>query len=156
MNTDPMQVDLAMDLAVSAHKDQVDDAGKAYILHPLRLMMKFEDVSHQVAALLHDVLEDTGYTREYLIAAGIHETTVEALVALKRVKGESYSDYITRLSKNPIAVQVKMADIEDNINVLRLGTLTDYHLRRVRKYHEAWSRLSAHRNSSCPSLGAEA
>ncbi|MFO8101532.1 MAG: hypothetical protein R6U37_05110 [Dehalococcoidia bacterium] len=46
------------------------------------------------------------------------------------------------MKTNDLAVKVKKADIEDNLNISRLPTLTDKDIDRVRKYHEAWDRLA--------------
>ncbi len=51
-------------------------------------------------------------------------------------------DFIDRAKTNPLAAKVKKADIEDNINVLRLGKLEAKDLERVKKYHMAWHRLT--------------
>jgi len=60
----------AIEIAVTAHKDQVDKAGKPYILHPLRLMFKMQTENEMIAAALHDVVEDTDWTIQRLEAEG--------------------------------------------------------------------------------------
>ncbi len=46
-------------------------------------------------------------------------------------------DYVRNIKTNPIATAVKLADLADNSNPQRLGTLTEKDLSRVEKYHEA-------------------
>ena len=42
-------------------------------------------------------------------------------------------------------MQKGIADIEDNINVLRLESIGEEDLARVAKYHRAWKKLQARR-----------
>ena len=135
-------IEKALAIALKAHTGQVDKAGRAYILHPLRLMMKLEDESDQAAALLHDVIEDTDYTAEALKEEGIPDQIVAAVSALSKNAGEDYEAFVDRAGRNPIARKVKLADLEDNMNILRLETVNDKDLERLRKYHAAWKKLA--------------
>ena len=56
----------AMKLCFEAHKDQVDKSGVPYVFHPFHLAEQMQDEQTTVAALLHDVAEDSGYTLEDL------------------------------------------------------------------------------------------
>ena len=49
----------AIAIATEAHAGQVDKAGEAYILHALRLVLAVETTEERMAAVLHDVVEDT-------------------------------------------------------------------------------------------------
>ena len=49
----------AIEIAVEAHKGQTDKAGMPYILHPLRLMFQMKTDNEKIAAVLHDVVEDS-------------------------------------------------------------------------------------------------
>lgn len=106
----------ALKVAYEAHKPQVRDGGNTpYIVHPFRVSMVMNDETSQVVALLHDVVEDTKVTLKDLGMMFPKEVT-EAVDALSRRKDEKYFDYINRLSKNEIAVDVKIADIMDNLS----------------------------------------
>ena len=48
---------------------------------------------------------------------GFSEDVLEALIAITKTKKESYSDYIERVSKNDYATQVKIADLEHNMDI---------------------------------------
>ncbi|HKL35664.1 MAG TPA: HD domain-containing protein, partial [Salegentibacter sp.] len=66
---DKKQIRKAFDTAVEAHKDQRRKSGEAYIFHPIAVakIVASEiglDSTSIVAALLHDVVEDTIYTLE--------------------------------------------------------------------------------------------
>lgn len=136
-------IETALAIALEAYAGKTDKAGKPYILHPLRLMAKMTGEEAMAAAMLHDVIEDSEITADDLRQRGMPEGVVWAVKCLTRNDGESYADFIERVRQNPFAVAIKLADIEDNLNVLRLNTLTDADLRRVEKYHRAWHRLKA-------------
>ena len=60
----------AYEVAEKAHRDQKRESGEPYIIHPLHVCMnltKFKaDGSSLCAGLLHDVVEDTEYTIDYI------------------------------------------------------------------------------------------
>jgi (p)ppGpp synthase/HD superfamily hydrolase len=109
----------AIILASRAHRGQVDKAGKPYILHVLRVMLRQETETAQIVAVLHDVLEDTSVTMENLRAAGFSSEICEAVDALTRRPGEAYDAMISRVAANPLARVVKLADLEDNMDPRR-------------------------------------
>lgn len=135
-------IDAAIALACRVHAGQVDKSGKPYILHPLRLMLKFDDEDAQVVSVLHDVVEDSDATLEDLRALGISEDAIEAIDCLSKRPGEQYNDFISRIIPNELARKVKIADIEDNLDLTRLPKLSEKDLLRVAKYHQALRRLS--------------
>ncbi|HEX5836347.1 MAG TPA: hypothetical protein VFY26_00860 [Anaerolineales bacterium] len=134
-------IETSLQIALRAYAGKVDKAGREYILHPLRVMAKMRTELEMSAALLHDVLEDSEITAEELLAEGIPAQVVEAVQRLTKNENEDYMDFVARAGKNRIAAAVKLADIEDNIDVLRLSSLDETDLARVRKYHAAWRLL---------------
>ncbi len=136
-------IEKSLEIALKAYAGQKDKAGKTYILHPLRIMAKMQTEYEMSAALLHDVIEDSDYTAEDLISEGIPSDVVIAVELLSKVKGESYDQFVDRVLQNPLATKIKIADIEDNINVLRLKSIRDNDLERIAKYHKAWLKLMA-------------
>ncbi|MFK3798503.1 GTP pyrophosphokinase [Pseudomonas sp. NPDC088444] len=148
-------LDTAIALACKAHAGQVDKSGKPYILHPLRLMLRFDDEDAQIASVLHDVVEDSDVTLEALREAGISERVIEAIDCLTKRPGEVYEDFIARILSNPLARRVKIADIRDNLDLTRLPTVTEKDLQRAAKYHRALSSLlGAGDDSAVTSLGS--
>ena len=131
----------AIEIASTAHKEQTRLDGSPYILHPLRLMFQLEGEMQRMAAVLHDVVEDTEWTFEDLKKEGFDAELIEALVCLTRREGESYKEFIDRLAPNPVARTVKIADLEDNMNLKQLDRVTDSDLKRTAKYHKHWKRL---------------
>lgn len=131
----------AIALAVTAHTGQRDKAGAPYILHPLRMMLKMVTVDEQMAAVLHDVIEDCGVTAEQLAAEGFSPAVIDAVLALtKRTTGgadEPYDAFIQRAARNPIARRVKLADLEDNMDLSRIPHPTAKDFARIERYKAA-------------------
>jgi (p)ppGpp synthase/HD superfamily hydrolase len=138
-------LDDAIALAVKAHSGIKDRGGQPYILHPLRLMMRMETEAERMVAVLHDVVEDTSITFDELRAQGFSSDVIAALDCLTRRKAvnETYEQFIERIAPNPLARKVKLADLEDNMNVLRLPSLGDEDGKRLAKYRASWARLKA-------------
>jgi len=131
----------AIAIAVAAHRGQVDKAGAPYILHPLRVMFAMTTDEERIAAVLHDVLEDCGWTLDGLRERGLPESVLQALDGLTRREGESYEAFVARAAANPIARRVKLADLEDNMDLRRLAELTPRDAERLARYHRAWALL---------------
>ena len=131
----------AMSIAVTAHKGQVDKAGKPYILHPLRLMFKMNSESEMIAAVLHDVVEDTDWTFEMLKAEGFGEEVLDALRLLTHDKKVPYKNYLEAIKTNKIALRVKIADLKDNLDIKRIARpkLRDY--ARIAEYLKYYNEL---------------
>ena len=127
----------AIEIAVKAHSDQKRKNGDPYILHPIRVLLKMETEEEKIIAILHDVVEDTVITEKDLIAAGFSDKVICMLQVLTHAKEESYDKYIDRILYYPTARKVKMADLQDNMNLDELPEITDYDIRRTQKYIKA-------------------
>lgn len=135
------QFQIALELAVEKHKNQTDKAGNPYILHPLHVMENVNSKEGKIVAILHDIIEDTDITENYLLKIGLSKRIVDAVVALTRSKDMDYQEYIKNLSSNPLAKEVKLADLEHNMDLKRLPTLEEKDLERNRKYQIAYHYL---------------
>lgn len=124
----------AISIAANAHEGDVDKGGEPYILHPLRLMMQFESDNYRIVAVLHDVIEDSFVGLNDLEKEGFSLCVTQALSALTRKKHQSYDEYINRVSNNPVAKAIKIADLKDNLNLLRLVEFGEADSKRVKKY----------------------
>lgn len=133
-----MTLERAIEIAAAAHAGQVDKGGHPYILHPLRVMLAVSERA-RVVAVLHDVIEDGGHL-DRMDALSSEE--FDALDALTRRRGEPWDDYLGRVEANPLAVEVKLADLRDNMDVTRLrAPLTMKDWARLEKYRAAHERL---------------
>jgi len=135
----------AIALAVKTHQGQVDKAGQPYILHPLRVMFRLEGETERMVAVLHDVVEDSDLTFDDLRRMGFTEQVIEALDGVTRRPDETYQEFVNRSQCNPISCQVKLADLEDNMDIRRLSTLpTEKDWERLKRYRQAWEQLRNH------------
>ena len=132
----------AIELAKQHHKGQKDKAGKPYINHPLRVMNQVESEEEKIVAVLHDIVEDTNISLNDLRNEGFSEEVVSAVECLTKQDGENYDSYIERISFNPLAVKIKLADLEDNRDLTRLPEVTDKDLERLEKYDKALEKLT--------------
>lgn len=128
----------AIQLALQAHHGTVQKNGQPYILHPLTLMTRFHDEAGQMVAVLHDVVEDTTITLDDLVIRGYSSQVVEAVEALTRRSDETYTAFIERISHNRLAIRVKLADLEHNMDIRRLLSVTEQDLSRLEQYRQAW------------------
>lgn len=134
-------LDKAIEVACKVHAGQIDKAGRPYILHPLRLMLKLQCEIEMMVAVLHDVVEDSDVSLDDLKAYGFAEQIIEAVDCLSRRQNESYESFIVRVSENQLARKVKIEDIKDNMDLTRLETVCEKDLLRVEKYHRALQSL---------------
>ena len=134
------QLRKALELAYEKHKNQVDKAGKPYFLHPVMVALNDGlEEKEKIVAILHDIIEDTDITEKDLLDIGFDDDIVEAVVLLTRDKNMTYYDYIRKIkySNNTLAYWVKMADLEDNMDLSRLKNATDKDKERVKRYQKA-------------------
>lgn len=128
----------AIILATNAHRGQTDKAGEPYVLHPLRVMFTFPPymLRERITAVLHDTLEDTALTEDDLQREGVPAECIYAIKLLTysdhdKMNAMTYLDFVNRCRHDPIARQVKIADIKDNTSLermLRLDTKTQQRL----------------------------
>lgn len=134
----------AIALAAKIHEDQTDKAGKPYILHPIRMMMRLrtEDEELMAIAILHDVVEDSNITLEELSKMGFSTRIVLGVDGLTRRTGEEYEAFIHRCALNPDSKIIKREDLRDNSDITRLKGLRKKDFDRMEKYHHAYVYLS--------------
>ena len=127
----------AIQIAVQAHMGQKDKGGEPYILHPLRIMFKMHTDLERIVAVLHDVVEDSEWTLDHLRDEGFPNQVLAAVGCLTRRGNEPYENSIERVQVNIFARTMKIADLQDNLDVSRIPELTDKGVERIRKYQKA-------------------
>ncbi len=137
-----MTLEKAIEIALSAHKNQIGKDGKPYILHPLRVMLQMDTEVEQIAAVLHDVLEDSGMNSFSLAERGASQEILTVLDYLTHRENESYAEFILRVMQNPAAKKIKLATLRDNMDLRRLPEVTEEDFARYRKYEKAYKLLT--------------
>ena len=134
--------DHALQIAIHAHRGQKDKSGREYIMHPIRVAERCKDPRAKVVALLHDTIEDTEVTPDMLQEEGFPQEIISAVLSVTRQENETYDAFVRRASENPIGREVKIADLEDNMDVRRLKEITNEDVARLQKYLRAWQYLT--------------
>ena len=135
-------------IATLAHEGQFDKGGNPYILHPLTVLHKLRSTNEdeQVAAVLHDVIEDcTGkkidlpsgekiISFQMLREEGISENAIEIVRLLTKMPGQTAEEYKAGVMSNVSAMLVKREDLRTNSDLRRLKGVTEKDLARNAKY----------------------
>lgn len=156
------QLDTAIKVATVCHSGQFDKNGKPYILHPLRVMFKMDSMNDMIAAVLHDVIEDSSdvLCAEYPISSTIENLPDRAIETLKCLGFDldiiitvdmlsknrfqyTYQGYVDRVKKDNSAIKIKIADLEDNMDMRRLSSEDIDNGNRLKRYHKLWQELKA-------------
>lgn len=134
---------VAIKFAAEKHVEQLDKGGKAYILHPIRMMMRLRtnDEELMAIAVLHDVVEDCEVTFVELRQIGMNDRVINGVAALTKLSGETYDQFIDRLSGNRDAMIVKREDLRDNSDITRLKGISSKDVARMEKYMNAFKKI---------------
>ena len=136
-------IERAIEIAATAHAGQRDKAGQPYIFHPLRVMLRVDGAHEQMAAVLHDVVEDTSVTLDNLAQEGFPSEVLRAIAALTKLPGETRLEAAARAAADPVARKVKLADNAENMDLSRIPNPTDKDNARCREYEEVRALLLA-------------
>jgi len=120
----------AIEISAKSHSGQLDKCNKPYILHPIRVMNHCREINEKIVAILHEVIEFTDVTLEYL-SSYFNNNIIEAIDCLTRRENESREEYLNRVKMNNISLVVKLKDIEDNTTCSRMVGLDDETVSRI-------------------------
>jgi hypothetical protein len=112
----------AIYFASRVYKGITDKAGEPILWHALRVGISLlPDADAAIVGVLHEVLKDTTATHEELLEILDGDTELyQEICALTRFERTgSYEAYIERVRLCPGAIAVKLADLEDNLNLER-------------------------------------
>ena len=170
-NATKLPVEIAYWIAERAHRDQRRVNGDYYFLHPLGMFEYYNDLlfsstyAYKIEAMedngipyngvtelifLHDVVEDTSVThkeiRKKFYDCGykdyFDQYIDEPLKLITHDKREKYETYINKVMNNPISAFVKMIDLINNLDLLRLAILGDYEYERALKYIKCFKMIN--------------
>lgn len=131
-----------IEVLIEKFRDKTDKGGKPYIEHIFRVAEEAEviQVGSYLTGLLHDVLEDTDLTADDLYLLGVGNAVINRVTALTKNHDECYGTYINRIKKyakkynDKIILAVKIADLNDNLNISRLKNIQDRDFIRLKRY----------------------
>lgn len=126
------EIEKAIETAVKTHGGQKTLDGYPYINHLWYVMcgcMTYADEYGPVA-----MLKDSHLSAGYLRKEGFSESVIQAVDAITQREDEEYEDYIKRLSNNSAAKQVKMTEVEDNLDTCLHLPQTDEIMEKIKQY----------------------
>lgn len=133
------KLDNAINFASTVHSGQFTRDGLPYILHPLHVMnnvsLRYGSMLEDLLciAILHDTIEDCYDVTETELKELFGPIITASVVALTKLPGEPLHDYIERVTSDPYAAAVKMADIEHNSLMYR-----DASIKKLAEYREVY------------------
>lgn len=130
------KLELALAIVKEEFKNKLDKGGHKYLGHLVRVSLNCKTNKQKVVALLHDLLEDTPYPLERL-KEQFSEEICSAVVLLTKKKNQDYDEYLKAIDENKLARYVKLRDLEDNLDILRLERIEISDLLRIAKYYNA-------------------
>lgn len=132
-------------------KDKKDKGGYAYLGHLQFVSNAFDDEDRKVVGLLHDIIENTVVSKTILEELNFTSKIVDAIVILTRGEQTSYEKYIDDIanSNNLIAIDVKMKDLEHNMDIARIPNPTEEDYKRLEKYKNSYKKLENKRRELC-------
>ena len=135
-------INKALEIATIAHKGQFDKVGKEYINHPITVSSMCKSNKAKIVGLLHDIVEDTDITLDYL-KQYFTEDIIEAIRLVTKIEPLDIDKYYKNIKNNPIAREVKIADLTHNMDLSRFEghELTEWDLKRNEKYKKFYNYL---------------
>lgn len=142
--------DRLVEVVIDKFRDKVDKGGHPYIEHLYRVADGAEElqVGSYMTGFLHDTLEDTDLTADDLFLLGVSNAVINRVSILTKPHDMPYEKYIDRIknyarkNRDKIILAVKIADLNDNLNVSRLKMLKDEDFKRLVRYMKARQKLS--------------
>lgn len=136
-------LDIAISITAVAFEGKLDRGGTPYILHCLTVM---HGVAHlgaktMAAGVMHDLIEDTGWTLDDLKKKGFDEEVISIVEKVTHLPEESYDEYLDKIAVCPKARAIKIADLDHNSQIHRMKGLRDKDFERLAKYHRAYAFL---------------
>jgi len=134
----------SLEVVTKLFENDLDKSGMPYFLHLTYVYRHVSSIEEKVVALLHDIIEDKDVSSDDLLEIGFPEKIVQDVLVLTRVRPMEYKDYIDQIIKNGSveALHVKMADLENNMDITRIHNpqMKDYE-RVEKRYRPAYEKI---------------
>lgn len=114
----------AIEMAAKALNGKTDQDGKPYMDHTLRVISKVDTETEKIVSALHDVVEDGDVSLHELRDQGFSREVIEAVGMLTKRADMTYFDYIDDVSCSELATKVKIAEVEDNLDIFRVKKMS--------------------------------
>lgn len=141
----------AIKIILKAFSGKTDRGGDQYVNHLFRVAATVSNLGKEdlvIPALLHDLLEDCPeWTEQYLLEEGLESHHLDVIKILTHNPEDSYEEYIEKISKDFRTIEIKLADLKDNMDITRLSSLSSKDLERLQKYHRAYRKLNFKQNA---------
>ncbi len=123
-------------------RDKKDKGGFPYLGHLMFVSNAFDDEDHKVVGMLHDIIEDTVVSKTILLELGFSQKVVDAISILTRTT-DDYFQYIQDIadSNNMLAIEIKLKDLEHNMDIARIKDPVEEDYKRLEKYKECYKIL---------------
>lgn len=119
-------------------------SGKDYFKHLIEVADRFSDEETKTVTLLHDIFKETTLTPFDLDYIGFPSNLIKCIYIMTRKENETYDYFIDRIisSNNSMALDIKKADIEQNMNLNDLDSLSDDYLNIINlKYKPQYEKI---------------
>lgn len=146
MNDEVHLLHLALHLAATCYHNVDDRYGRPKLLHVIRVSQRLPRLRDQIAGMLHDLPEDDeAYDLDRLRREGFPHDIIHTVDCVTRRDGkkEPWENYYQRIESSPAAIRVKLADLQDNMDLLRTRNIPVKDLDRYNRYLLAFDRLLA-------------
>lgn len=131
-------------------KDKKDKGGFPYLGHLQYVSNSFDDETRKVVGLLHDIIEDTVVSKTILLELGFSKDIVDVIDLLTK-KTDDYYEYIKSIesSNNLIAIDIKLKDLEHNMDIARIINPKEEDYERIEKYKKCYKILQRKKEELC-------
>jgi len=143
INVSETPLQKALTIVSNAFLNKKDKAGSPYIFHLLYVMGKGQNEKEKIVGVLHDLIEDCGKGYEDIILKEFGQEILDTVKCLTKTKGEDYDVYLRKVKENNLARQVKLYDLEHNMDISRLSNPTQEDYDRLEKYKKSYYYLKS-------------
>lgn len=114
----------AIEVAKAALEGMKDEHGNPYFEHSCRIMEQMDTEEEKIVAILHDIVEDTEISLSDLQEWGFSRNVLDTVGQLTKRSDMTYFDYIDDISVSELATKIKIAEVKDNKDIVRVKKMS--------------------------------